>query len=75
MRRHLSDYEQFLQLKAVEGYPKQGVDGSNQHKCMVVEHKSKQTENVSLQDIAKRLNWSETKIKQAQWLDNNAPWQ
>jgi len=48
-----------LNLKAVEGYPEHGGD--------IKGH------NVSLADLAQKLNKGETTIKMMQWLDENAP--
>lgn len=68
MGRHLSDFQRFLQLKAVEGYPEQG--GSKPLEINI----SQEAENAPcLSDLAAKIGWGERKLKMAQWLDVNAP--
>ena len=66
-RRHLSDFQRFLQLKAVEGYPEPGGDRKSE------KSKPIKSDLKTLSELASKLGWSEDKIGMAQWLDKNAP--
>jgi hypothetical protein len=54
--RHFSDFRQFLQLKAFEGYPDK--PGSKD---------VAQNVTISLTDIGEKLGWGERKVCMAQW--------
>jgi len=67
-RRHLTDFQRFLNLKAVEGYPEQGGDHKSEG------YKNQDAENAPcLSELAAKLNKGERTIQMMQWLDENAP--
>jgi len=73
VRRHLTEYQKFLQLKAIKGYPKQG--GKNQYTKKNKEEEpmsgsSKIKAPTDLKDITKDLGVGKSTVKKLNKVDN-----
>lgn len=59
----IENFQKYLQLTAIKGYPENGGDRSRTDKIG----------SGTLSDLAKKIGWSEDKLSMANWLDKNAP--
>ena len=75
MRRHLTDWEKFMTLNAVTETKKQGAqtghEGVNEHSAKKLLNNPLNSEGLSLDEQADKLEWSKAKLKQAKYIEKN----